>query len=85
MPFLLQSLSDSSDGVVLLTVQVLSRITLSQRPASERGSREKSNEKDVALDDTQFLLVIKIQLGSLALNLTVIKYLWKYKFTVSIK
>ncbi len=66
LPFLLQSLSDSSDNVVLLTVQVLSRITLSQRPASERGSREKITEKDVALDDTQFLIVIKAILSLFA-------------------
>uniref|UniRef100_A0A7S3Q0X9 Vacuolar protein 14 C-terminal Fig4-binding domain-containing protein n=1 Tax=Chaetoceros debilis TaxID=122233 RepID=A0A7S3Q0X9_9STRA len=54
MPALLQLLSDQSDGVVLLTVQVLSRISLSDF-ALKRGISGKENLRNEA----QFVMVIK--------------------------
>lgn len=54
MPALLQLLSDQSDGVVLLTVQVLSRISLSEF-ALKRGISAKENLRNEA----QFVMVIK--------------------------
>ncbi len=60
LPYLLQSLSDSSDSVVLLTVQVLSRITLSE------NSETQGKEKGMVLDDAQFVLVIKAILSLFA-------------------
>jgi len=53
MPVLLQLLSDQSDGVVLLTVQVLSRISLSEIDRQGTSSREKVR------DEEQFEMVIK--------------------------
>jgi vacuole morphology and inheritance protein 14 len=53
MPALLQLLSDQSDGVVLLTVQVLSRISLSEIDWKGTSSREKVR------DEEQFEMVIK--------------------------
>lgn len=53
MPALLKLLSDQSDGVVLLTVQVLSRISLSKIDQQGTFSREKVR------DEEQFEMVIK--------------------------
>jgi vacuole morphology and inheritance protein 14 len=53
MPALLQLLSDQSDGVVLLTVQVLSRISLSEVVIQGSASKEKVRDED------QFEMVIK--------------------------
>lgn len=52
MPALLQLLSDQSDGVVLLTVQVLSRISLSEVEILGSASMERVR------DDEQFEMVI---------------------------
>lgn len=53
MPALLKLLSDQSDGVVLLTVQVLSRISLS------KNDRRGTSSKEKVCDDDQFEMVIK--------------------------
>lgn len=67
LPFLLQSLSDPSDNVVLLTVQVMSRITLSARPKTTGNKSEgKPNKTDMVLDEIEFELVIKAILSVFA-------------------
>jgi len=68
IPVLLQSLSDSSDGVVLLTVQVLSRITLSDKVSSQQQQlqQQQNTGQESNIDDAQFLLVIKAILALFA-------------------